>query len=86
MMQVRKYGITILLVSQRTAVVAKSALSQCENLIAFKNVDQTGLEYLEAILGADARHALPALQQGEALAFGPAISSDMTAGIQVVTS
>lgn len=76
MMQVRKYGISIILISQRTAVVAKSALSQCENLIAFKNVDQTGLEYLEAVLGTDVRAILPTLGQGEAMAFGPAVSSD----------
>ena len=76
MMQVRKYGISIILISQRTAVVAKSALSQCENLIAFKNVDQTGLEYLEAVLGTDVRAILPTLGHGEAMAFGPAVSSD----------
>lgn len=81
MMQVRKYGISIILISQRTAVVAKSALSQCENLVAFKNVDQTGLEYLESILGSDAKKALPTLSHGEALAFGPAISSDTAVAI-----
>jgi DNA helicase HerA-like ATPase len=83
MMQIRKYGITVILISQRTAVVAKSALSQCENLIAFKSVDQTGLEYLEAILGMDARKALPALRHGEALVFGPAVSADLPAVIAV---
>ena len=83
MMQIRKYGISVVLISQRTAVVAKSALSQCENLIAFKSVDQTGLEYLEAILGFDARKALPNLAHGEALVFGPAVSSDMPAAIAV---
>jgi|SRR6478736_584829 len=83
MMQVRKYGITIVLISQRTAVVAKSALSQCENVIAFKSVDQTGLEYLEAVLGSEAKKALPALVQGEALVSGPALSSDRTVGIVV---
>jgi hypothetical protein len=76
MMQIRKYGISVVLISQRTAVVAKSALSQCENVIAFRNVDQTGLDYLEAIAGEEVRGLLPQLRQGEALAFGPAISSD----------
>jgi hypothetical protein len=83
MMQVRKYGISVVLISQRTAVVAKSALSQCENVVAFKSVDQTGLDYLEAVLGTDARKALPSLAQGEALVFGPAISSDVTVGIRM---
>ena len=58
-------------------MVAKSALSQCENLIAFKSVDQTGLEYLEAVLGGGARDMLPTLSQGEALVFGSAISSSV---------
>jgi len=73
MMQVRKYGISIIFISQRTAVVSKSALSQCENLIAFKNVDQTGLDYLEGILGFGTKSLLPTLCRGEALVYGPAI-------------
>lgn len=83
MMQIRKYGITVVLVSQRTAVVAKSALSQCENIIAFRSVDQTGLGYLEAIAGSEVRDILPRLDQGEALVFGPAISSDAPVAIRV---
>ena len=82
-MQVRKYGLTLILVSQRTAVVAKTALSQCENVIAFKSVDQTGLDYLEAVLGSHARDMLPTLQQGEALVCGPAVSSDSPVAIKV---
>ena len=76
MMQVRTFGLSIVVVSQRTAVVAKSALSQCENLIAFKNVEQTGLDYLESVAGGNVKKILPRLRQGEALVFGPAISSD----------
>lgn len=83
LMQVRKYGISVYLISQRTAVVAKSALSQCENLIAFRSVDQTGLDYLEAVAGADIRSLLPQLKQGEALVFGPAMSADGAVAVQV---
>jgi len=84
MMQIRKYGLSVILISQRTAVVAKSALSQCENLIAFKSVDQTGLDYLEALMGDEARSLLPTLQQGQALAFGPAMSLDSPVVIDVL--
>jgi len=83
MMQIRKYGISVILISQRTAVVAKSALSQCENLIAFRNVDQTGLDYLEAVAGGDVRYLLPRLKQRQALAFGPSISSDSPVAVDV---
>lgn len=84
LMQVRKYGISVYLISQRTAVVAKSALSQCENLIAFRSVDQTGLDYLEAIAGADIRSLLPQLRQREALVFGPAMSAEGAVAIEVM--
>jgi hypothetical protein len=82
-MQVRKYGISIILVSQRTAVVGKSSLSQCENVIAFRSVDQTGLDYLEALAGGDVRNQLPSLRQGEALVVGPAISAENPVVIKV---
>jgi DNA helicase HerA-like ATPase len=84
MMQIRKYRITVALISQRTAVVAKSALSQCENVIAFKSVDQTGLDYLEAVLGGDARRALPSLGVGQALVGGPALNADLTVEAQML--
>lgn len=83
LMQIRKYGLSVILISQRTAVVAKSALSQCENLICFRSVDQTGLDYLEAVAGGDMRSILPQLRQGEALVFGPAISSDRPVAVEV---
>jgi DNA helicase HerA-like ATPase len=83
MMQVRKFGISVVLISQRTAVLAKSALSQCENLIAFRSVDQTGLDYLEAVGGPHSRDLLPRLRQGEVLAMGPAISSESAVGLKL---
>ncbi|GAA4281966.1 ATP-binding protein [Gaetbulibacter aestuarii] len=84
MMQVRKYGISIIFISQRTAVVSKSALSQCENLIAFKSVDQTGLDYLEGILGYSSKELLPTLSRGEALVYGPAIDTEKSLVIETI--
>ncbi|MCF7807055.1 MAG: DUF87 domain-containing protein [Candidatus Marinimicrobia bacterium] len=84
MMQVRKYGISVVLISQRTAVVAKSALSQCENIIAFKSVDKTGLDYLNSILGPESASVLPILAQGQALVSGPAFSSDHAVAVDVI--
>ena len=83
MMQIRKYGVSFVLVSQRTAVVSKSALSQCENLIVFRSVDRTGLDYLEDVSGADVRRLIPALRQGEAVVFGPAVTADGPVAIDV---
>ena len=75
-MQARKFGITVVLVSQRTAVVSKSALSQCENYIILKTLDQTSLDYLEALVGSDMRHAIPNLKRYEALCVGPAFNAE----------
>lgn len=83
MMQIRKFGVSFVLVSQRTAVVSKSALSQCENLIVFRSVDRTGLDYLEDLSGADVRRLIPTLRQGEAVVFGPAVSADGPVAIKV---
>lgn len=39
-------------------------------------MDQTGLDYLESFLGSEFKSLLPSLNQGEAVVFGPAISSN----------
>ncbi|MGV3733276.1 MAG: helicase HerA domain-containing protein [Microcella sp.] len=83
MMQVRKFGVSVILVSQRTAVVAKSALSQCENIVAFKSVDQTGLDYFEAFGGQAARQLLPRLGVGQAVAMGPSVSLQSPVAVEV---
>jgi len=83
LMQVRKFGVSVILVSQRTAVVAKSALSQCENIVAFKSVDQTGLDYFEAFGGQAARQLLPRLGVGQAIAMGPAVSLQTAVAVAV---
>jgi len=82
-MQIRKYGISLILVSQRTAVMAKSALSQCENVIAFRQLDQTGLDYLEVFMGNEVRTLIPTLKQGQAVVFGPALSVEGPVAVQV---
>jgi DNA helicase HerA-like ATPase len=83
MMQVRKFGISVVLISQRTAVVAKSALSQCENVVAFKSVDQTGLDYLEAIGGRLAKDLIPRMRQGEAVLMGPSFSGQAALAVKL---
>lgn len=75
-MQARKYNMTFLMVSQRTAVVSKSALSQCENYIILRTIDQTSLEYLQAIVGEELRQAIPRLKRYEAVCVGPNFNAD----------
>jgi len=75
-MQARKFELSFVVVSQRTAVVSKSVLSQCENYIILKTVDETSLTYLEGIFGNVIRQAVPSLQRYEAICAGPAFNSE----------
>jgi DNA helicase HerA-like ATPase len=75
-MQARKFGLTFVIVSQRTAVVSKSALSQCENYVILKTLDKTSLEYFESLVGPEMRGAIPGLNRFEAVCVGPAFNVD----------
>lgn len=75
-MQARKFGLQFVIVSQRTAVVTKSALSQCENYIVLKTIDGTSLDYLETVIGHEFRGAVAGLERFEALCVGPSFNSD----------
>lgn len=74
-MESRKHGLGFLLVSQRTAMVTKSALSQCNTIFAFQAVDQTGLDYFEGLCGRPHVRAIPTLPHRTALAMGRALRS-----------
>lgn len=70
-LQARKFNISFVLVSQRTAVISKSALSQCENYIIFRTLDQTGMEYLESVIGTGLKKVIGKLARYEAICVGP---------------
>lgn len=82
-MQSRKFGLSFLFVSQRTAVISKSALSQCESYVVFRTLDDTSLSYLESIAGPIVRTIVPALGRYEALCFGPAFNSENPVVVQM---
>lgn len=75
-MQARKFELRFVMVSQRTAVVSKSALSQCENYVVLRTTDETSLTYLEAVMGREAREVMPRLRRYEAVCMGPAFNAD----------
>ena len=75
-MQARKYGLSFIIVSQRTAVVSKSALSQCENYIILRTIDETSLDYVQTLVGANMREAVTRLGKFEAVCVGPAFNSE----------
>lgn len=74
-LQGRKYGIGLLVVSQRTALVSKTILSQCNTFFAFSLVDQTSLNFLGSVLSSDHVAGISNLQPLEMICYGKAINS-----------
>jgi hypothetical protein len=73
----RKYGVGLMLVSQRPAELSDTALSQCGTIIAMRLTNPTDQSSVrsalpDAITGL--AEALPALRTGEALVTGEAIT------------
>lgn len=74
-LQGRKYGVGLLVISQRTALVSKSILSQCNTHITFSLVDKTSLDYLANVYSPEHVRAIPNLRFLQAMAYGKAIRS-----------
>jgi uncharacterized protein len=75
-LQGRKYGVGLLLVSQRTALVSKTVLSQCNTYFTHSLVDKTSLDYLSSVYSAEHVKAIPNLRFLEFLAHGKAVKSE----------
>ena len=75
-LQGRKYGVGLLLVSQRTALVSKTILSQCNTYFTYALVDKTSLEYLSSVYGPEHVRVVPNLRPLELLAYGKGIRSE----------
>ncbi|TNE59795.1 MAG: DUF87 domain-containing protein [Alphaproteobacteria bacterium] len=75
-LQGRKYGVGLLLVSQRTALVSKTVLSQCNTYFVHSLVDQTSLTYLSNVLGSEHVKSIPNLAFLEFIASGKGIKSE----------
>jgi DNA helicase HerA-like ATPase len=75
-LQGRKYGIGLLVVSQRTALVSKTILSQCNTFFVFCLVDQTSLNFLTSVLSSEHVSGICNLQNLEMISYGRAISSE----------
>jgi len=75
-LQGRKYGVGLLLISQRTALVSKTLLSQCNTVLCFAMHDETGLNYLRTVFNSEHVSLIPNLKPLQAVAFGGAIRSE----------
>ncbi len=75
-LQGRKYGVGLLIVSQRTALVSKTILSQCNTYFTHSLIDQTSLTYLANVYSVDHVKVIPNLRFLEFIAYGKAVRSE----------
>jgi hypothetical protein len=75
-LQGRKYGVGLMVISQRTALVSKTILSQCNTFLTHSLIDQTSLNFLESVYSSQHSHSIPNLGRFEFLAFGKAIRAE----------
>ncbi|CAN7727884.1 ATP-binding protein [Pseudomonas sp. GL-B-26] len=72
----RKYGLSLMVVSQRPSEVSDTIFSQCSNFISLRLTNTIDQGYIKALLPDSANglvDLLPSLAQGEALIVGDAV-------------
>lgn len=75
-LQGRKYGVGLLVISQRTALVSKTILSQCNTFFTHSLIDQTSLNFLDSVYSSQHTKLIPNLLPLHFLAFGKALRAD----------
>jgi hypothetical protein len=73
-LQGRKYGLGVMLVTQRTANVTKTILNQCNTVFALRIYDATGMGFLRNYIGDSYADVLSGLEDRAAIVFGRASS------------
>jgi hypothetical protein len=67
-------------------MVTKSALSQCNTLFAFQAVDETGIDYLQGVIGPTLAMGIPTLPNRTAVAVGRGLPSARPLIVRVKTA
>lgn len=75
-LQGRKYGVGLLVITQRTALVSKTILSQCNTFLTHSLIDQTSLNFLESVYSSQHTKIIPNLGRYEFLAYGKAVLAE----------
>jgi hypothetical protein len=73
-LQGRKYGLGVMIVTQRTANVTKTILNQCHTVFSMRTFDATGMEFLSNHIGDTFTAVLSGLEDRTAVVFGRASS------------
>ena len=72
----RKYGVTLLLASQRPSEISETIFSQCNNFIAMRLTNPVDQGYVKKLLPdslGSLIEKMPSLKQGEALLIGESV-------------
>ena len=72
----RKYGVTLLLASQRPSELSETIFSQCNNFVAMRLTNPIDQNYVKRLLPdtlGNLTDKLPSLQAGEGLLIGEAV-------------
>lgn len=84
----RKYGVTLLLSSQRPSEISETIFSQCNNFIAMRLTNPIDQNYVKRLLPdtlGNLTDKLPSLQAGEALLIGESVVLPSIVKIDVCT-
>jgi DNA helicase HerA-like ATPase len=72
----RKYGLSLMVVSQRPSEVSDTIFSQCNNFLSLRLTNKADQNYIKALLpdsSSELVELLPTLRQGEAFIVGDAV-------------
>jgi uncharacterized protein len=73
----RKYGISMMIVSQRPSEISETVFSQCNNFVAMRLTNPNDQNYVKRLLPDDltaVTNALPSLGQQEAIVIGDSVA------------
>ena len=82
-LQGRKFGVGLLVITQRTATVSKSVLTQCNTLIAFSCFDDTSLGFFKNFFGKTHTAAIPDLPSLNVVVFGKGVRSQRPVIVEI---
>ncbi|OKX84270.1 ATP-binding protein [Corynebacterium glutamicum] len=85
----RKYGISLMIVSQRPSEISETVFSQCGNFVAMRLTNPTDQNYVRRLLPDDVgaiTGSLATLEQREALVLGDAIALPSLISVDEITN
>jgi hypothetical protein len=84
----RKYGVSLMVVSQGPAEISESIFSQCNNFVAMRLTNPTDQQYVKRLLPdnlAAITQALPTLERREAIVIGDAVNVPSLVAIEDIS-